>query len=78
MNNISTQDYILWNTKQGCPAESLDTVYHHTTLVDLINDGFTFPFKEYEQFINVALLPISWQELISDAIEKTKESNLES
>jgi hypothetical protein len=44
--------------------------------VDLVNDGFTL--KEYEQFVNVALLPISWQELISDAIEKTKESNLES
>jgi hypothetical protein len=76
MNNISTQDYILWNSKKGCPVESLDTVYHHTTLVDLVNDGFTL--KEHEQFINVALLPISWQELISDAIEKTKESNLES
>jgi hypothetical protein len=76
MNNISTQDYILWNTKQGCPVESLDTVYHHTTLVDLVNDGFTL--KEHEQFLNVALLQVSWQELISEKIEKNKESNSES
>jgi hypothetical protein len=75
MNNISTQDYILWNTKQGCPVESLDTVYHHTTLVDLVNDGFTL--KEHEQFLNVALLQVSWQELISEKIEKNKESNSE-
>jgi hypothetical protein len=39
--------------------------------VDLVNDGFTL--KEYEQFVNVALLPVTWQELISEAIEKTKE-----
>jgi len=47
MNNISTQDYILWNTKKGCPVESLDTVYHHTSIVDLVNDGFTL--KQHER-----------------------------
>jgi hypothetical protein len=51
-------------------------VYHHTTLVDLVNDGFTL--KEHEQFLNVALLQVSWQELISEKIEKNKESNSES
>jgi hypothetical protein len=70
MRNISTSDFILWDSVKNIPVENLDIVYHFTTIFDLINDGFKL--KPNEQFICVASLPIRWQLEISKAIEKTK------
>jgi hypothetical protein len=70
MRNISTEDYVIWDSTKGCPVDPLDVVYHYTTLVELVNDGFTL--EAYEQFVCVAGLPIVWQEKISQAIQKTK------
>lgn len=70
MKNISNQDFIIWDSEKKCPVESLDIVYHYTTLVDIINDGFNL--RPCDKWVCVASLPIYWQEKISEAIEKTK------
>ena len=67
--NISKEDYIIWDRKANAPKEDLDTVYHYTTLVDLINDGFKL---NDEEFICVKELPMKWQILINNAIENCK------
>jgi hypothetical protein len=70
IKNISRFDYILWDKLNNKPLEDLDIVYHYTSVVELINDGFKL--NESEEFICVAELPISWQEKINIAIEKNK------
>ena len=70
MKNISKFDYILWDTKNDKPIEHLDTVYHYTTIIELINDGFKL--QDGEQFILVAELPYQWQYKINYTIEKNK------
>jgi hypothetical protein len=70
MKNISKQDYIIWDFKNECPVEPLDIVYHYTTLVDIVNDGFKL--RHGHMWHCVAGLPIKIQKEISKAIEKTK------
>ena len=70
MKNISKEDYILWDSFDECPTERLDNVYHYTTIIELMNDGFRL--NRNEEWICVASLPISLQKQISEAIEKTK------
>ena len=70
MKNICNQDYIIWDENKKAPLEALDIVYHHTTLVELINDGFKL--REGEKFVCVAELPLRWQLQINHAIEATK------
>lgn len=71
MKNISNQDYILWDTQRDMPLEDYDTVYHYTTVVDMVNNGFIVEYDKFE-FICVAELSMSWQKVISDAIEEIK------
>jgi hypothetical protein len=66
MKYISNFDFIIWDTKNDCPKEGFDIVYHYTTIVELVNDGFTLATDE--EFRCVGELPLSWQNLISDAI----------
>jgi hypothetical protein len=66
MKYISNFDFIIWDIKNDRPKEALDIVYHYTTVIELINDGFTL--APGEMFICVAELPMSWQNIISDAI----------
>ena len=70
MNNISSQDYVLCNKTTEAPIEALDIVYHHSTLVELINNGFKLGHDE--TFICAAGLPLKWQRKINEAIEATK------
>jgi hypothetical protein len=70
MKNISKEDYVLWNYKTKKLIEDVDTVYHFTTVVELLNDGFQV--HKDEEFIAVHALPIPLQKIISDAIENTK------
>jgi hypothetical protein len=37
--NISKEDFILWDTINDKPLENFDTVYHYTTVVEIINDS---------------------------------------
>lgn len=66
MKYINRFDFIIWDVENDCPKEGLDIVYHYTTVIELINDGFTL--ANGEMFISVAELPMSWQNKISDAI----------
>lgn len=68
--NISKEDFIIWNNKTNAPKEGLDTVYHYTTLVELVNDGFKLDTNE--EIKSVKELPIKWQVRIDEAIERTK------
>ena len=70
MKNISREDFIIWNNKTNAPLEDLDTVYHYTTLVELINDKFML--GDDKEFRCVAELPLSWQRKINEAIEGAK------
>ena len=66
--NLSKEDYVIWDNKSNSPKEALDTVYHHTTLVELINDGFKL--NEGEEFVCVKALPFRWQILYNATLEK--------
>lgn len=70
MKNISREDYVLWNYKIKKLIEDVDTVYHFTTVVELLNDGFQV--HKDEEFIAVHALPLTLQQEISNAIELTK------
>ena len=70
VKNISRFDYILWDKSNNKPLERLDIVYHYTSIIELINDGFKL--NESEEFVCVAELPIAWQEKINIAIEENK------
>jgi hypothetical protein len=70
MKNISKEDFILWDTVNDKPLEHHDTVYHYTTVVEIINtDGFKL--SEGQSLIRVSELSIDWQKIISKAIEQT-------
>jgi len=70
MKNISNQDFIIWDSKNESLAEPFDVVYHYTTLIEIINDGFKL--QDGHIWLCVASLPIKIQKEISNAIEKTK------
>ena len=70
LENLSKEDYIIWDNKTNSPKEDLDTVYHHTSIVDLINNRFKL--DEGEEFVCVKALPLRWQILIDAEIEKCK------
>ena len=72
MKNISNQDYVIWNRKYDHVIDSLDTVYHYTTIIEMVNNGFKL--MPNEEIVPVASLPISWRYKINEAIEKTKRS----
>ena len=67
---LSKEDYVIWDNITNSPKETLDTVYHHTTLVELINDGFKL--NAGEEFVCVKALPLRWQILIDAELEKCK------
>ena len=70
MKNISKEDFIIWDSIKNIPVENLDLVYHYTTLIEIVNDGFKL--REDHIWLSVVSLPIKIQKEISNAIEKTK------
>ena len=71
MKNISREDFILWDTINSKPIEDYDTIYHYTSLVDIINtDGFKL--SEGQELICVEELSLGWKKIISEAIEENK------
>ena len=71
INNISKEDYIIWDTIKGEPIDDLDVVYHHSTIIEMLNN-FELSLQEGEEFKCVAELPLKWQYKINIAIQKTK------
>ena len=70
LNNISKEDYIIWDNVMNKPLEHLDIIYHHTSIVELYNDGFKLGVNE--EIRCVAELPLKWQKRINQAIEDCK------
>ena len=71
MNNISREDFVIWKPKTKELVEDADTVYHYTTIIELINN-FDLSLQDDEEIICVAELPLRLQEEINNAIELTK------
>ena len=71
LNNISKDDYIIWDKVLNEPVDDLDTVYHHTTIVEMIND-MELSLQDDEEFKCVASLPLKWQYKINMAIQNSK------
>lgn len=71
MKNISKEDFILWDTVNNEPLEHPDTVYHYTTVVEIINTD-RFKLSARQELRCVAELSKGWQTIISEAIERTK------
>ena len=70
LNNISKEDYIIWDKVMNKPLEHFDIIYHHTSIVELYNDGFKLGVNE--EIRCVAELPLKWQKRINQAIEDCK------
>ena len=62
LTNLSKEDYIIWNNNLYMPKEDLDIVYHYTSVMELINNGFKL--NDGEEFVCVRALPLRWQILI--------------
>jgi hypothetical protein len=71
MKNISREDFVIWNYKDRKLIEDSDTVYHYTTIIEMINT-FQLSLQDNQELICVAELPLRLQEEISNAIELTK------
>lgn len=71
LNNISKEDYIIWDNEKNEPLEDLDIVYHYTSIIELFNDD-NFGLKGNEEIRCVAELPIKWQIKINKAIQDNK------
>jgi len=75
--NISRQDFIIWDTINNKPAEDYDTIYHYTTIVELINTGELYQITglnilKGQEIVCLAELTPLWQKIISKAIEQNK------
>jgi hypothetical protein len=68
--NILREDFVAWDTKNNCPKESLDIVYHYTSLIQLMNDGMQL--EEDEEFVCIKNIPLRWQVLYDAEIERNK------
>jgi hypothetical protein len=53
MIKIYETDYVLM--KNGKPVEDYDMIYHHTTIVEMVNNGFKLGEGEY--FLSMTDLP---------------------
>jgi hypothetical protein len=53
MIKIYETDYVLM--KDGKPVEDYDMIYHHTTIVEMLNNGFKLGKGEY--FLSMTDLP---------------------
>jgi len=68
--NILREDYVIWNRKNNCPVESLDIVYHYTTVIELLNDGIQL--EKNEMFVSIKSIPLIWQVFYNEQIERHK------
>jgi hypothetical protein len=66
MTKIYETDYVLM--KDGKPVEEYDMIYHHTTIVEMINNGFKLGEGEY--FLSMTDLP---QDLKDNYIKAIQE-----
>ena len=65
MIKIYETDYVLM--KDGKPVEEYDMIYHHTTIVEMINNGFKLGEGEY--FLSMTDLPQNLKDNYIKAIQ---------
>ena len=70
MKNISIEDYVSWDTINNTLFEHPEIVYHYTSVVEMVNNGYAY--REGLELRCVAELSLGWQRIISEAIELTK------
>lgn len=68
MININAQNYIVWDTVNNKPKENPYTVYHFTTIIEMINIHGRFRMYKGEELKPLTKLTIAWQRTISSAI----------
>lgn len=68
---ISKEDYIFWDHKADEPLEDLSTVYHYTSIIELLNSDFNLGYDE--TVIRLIDLPFMWQIKINNAIKNGKK-----
>ena len=66
MIKIYETDYVLM--KDGKPVEDYDMIYHHTTIIEMVNNGFKLGEGEY--FLSMTDLP---QDLKDNYIKAIKD-----
>ena len=66
MIKIYETDYVLM--KDGKPVEEYDMIYHHTTIIEMVNNGFKLGEGEY--FLSMTDLP---QDLKDNYIKAIKD-----
>jgi len=71
INNISKDDYIIWDKVLNEPVEDLDIVYHYSTIIEMIND-MELSLRDNEEIRCVASLPLKWRYKINRAIQNSK------
>ena len=64
---LSALDYILFDVVKKEPIEKLDIVYHYTSVIELINNGFKL--EKNEMFVPVTELPVKIQKRIIETIK---------
>ena len=65
MIKIYETDYVLM--KDGKPVEEYDMIYHHTTIVEMINNGFKLGEGKY--FLSMTDLPQDLKDKYIKAIQ---------
>lgn len=55
---LHQDDYVL--LKDGEPVEALDVIYHHSSVIDLFNNGFRL--EDDEAFVSMTELSLQQQE----------------
>jgi hypothetical protein len=68
MRNITDQDYVIVNTINNKSIEPYDIVYHHSTIIDMLNTK-QLQLREDEKIVCVKDLPASEQRAFSRALE---------
>lgn len=61
---LHKDDYVL--LRKGEPAEALDVIYHHSSVIELFNDGFRL--EDDEAFVSMTEIPIELHEQYIKAI----------
>lgn len=68
MRNITDQDYVIVNTVKNKSVDPYDVVYHHSTIMDMLNNN-QLQLHENEKIVCVKDLPQSEQIAFSRALE---------
>ena len=73
MIKIYETDYVLM--KDGKPVEDYDMIYHHSTIIEMVNNGFKLGDGEY--FLSMTDLPQDLKDNYINVIKNREGENNE-